>query len=84
MDRRIGILYGHSVSQSRIAQNCINKTINNIVLDVIGSRLANNHIIMIRQESKLLRPIKTIIARLNYNILLTINLRPERQFTFII
>ena len=49
MDRRIGILYGHSVSQPRIAQNCINKTINNIVLDVIGSRLANNHIIMIRQ-----------------------------------
>jgi len=35
---------------------CINETINNIVLDVIWSRLTNNHIIMTRQESKLLRP----------------------------
>ena len=30
----------------------------NIVLDVIRGRLANNHIIMIRQESKLLCPTK--------------------------
>jgi len=40
-------------------QYCTNKTISNIVLDVIWSRLTNNHIIMIRQESKLLRPSNT-------------------------
>ena len=34
---------------------------------------------MIRQESKLLRPTKTIIARLYYSILYTVNARPERQ-----
>jgi len=49
--------------------NCINETINNIVLDIIWSRLTNNHIIMIRQDSKLLCPTKTIIAYLQYNIL---------------
>ena len=50
-------------------QYSINKTISDIVLHVIWSRLANNHIIMIRQESKLLCPAKTIITRLQHNIL---------------
>ena len=39
---------------------------------------------MIRQDSKLFRPTETIVARLHYNSLLTINLRPEGQFKFII
>jgi len=37
-------------------QYCINKAISNTVLDVILSRLASNHIIMTRQESKLRCP----------------------------
>jgi len=50
-------------------QYCINKTISDIVLHVIRSRLANNHIIMMRQESKHIRPTETVITRLHYNIL---------------
>jgi len=60
-------------------QYCINKTMSNIVLDVIWIRLTNNHITMTRQESKLLRPTETIIVRLHYSILYTVNARPERQ-----
>ena len=56
-----------------------NNNISNIVLGVIWSILTNNNIIMIRQESKLLRPTNTIIARLHYSILYTVNARPERQ-----
>ena len=63
--------------QFKTQQYCINKTISNIVLGVIRNRLANNHIIMIRQESKLLCPTKTIISHLQYNILQTANATPE-------
>jgi len=52
-----------------LPQYCVNKTVSNIVLRVICSRLTNNHIIMIHQESKLLRPTKNITTCLLYNIL---------------